>query len=178
MNKVLKLTLVLFLICAIVAGVLGAVDTAYLLKKGFRGAKTATLTVTGRDVEDQELLLRFEDCVWELVEERSEEEMQNEAIPTFLLRVVAFMRDKACWEGTATELLEAVGETELKPTSVVRCLGEYYYELLQPQGIRYDTKRTGQSRLICLTRCDSDDANDEDDANDAYDDECEEETCV
>ena len=152
-------------------GVMGAVDTAYLLKKGFRGAKTATLLVTGRDVEDQELVLRFENCVWELVEERSEEEMQNEAVPPFLMRIVAFMQDKPCWEGTATELLEAVGETELKPTSVVRCLGEYYYELLQPQGIRFDTKRTGQSRLICLTRCDGDDTNDEDDANDAYDEE-------
>ena len=154
-------------------GVMGAVDTAYLLRKGFRGAKTATLLVTGRDVEDQELILRFENCVWELVEERSDDAIQSAAIPSFLRRVVAFMQDKPCWEGTATELLEAVGETELKPTSVVRCLGEYYYELLQPQGIRYDTKRTGQSRLICLTRCDSDDANDEDDANDAYDDECE-----
>ena len=146
-------------------GVMGAVDTAYLLKKGFRGAKTATLLVTGRDVEDQELVLRFENCVWELVEERSEEETQNEAVPPFLLRIISLMQDKTCWEGTATELLEAVGETETKPNSVVRCLGEYYYELLQPRGIRYDTKRTGQNRIICLTRSDGDDA------DDAYDDD-------
>lgn len=147
-------------------GVLGAVDTAYLLKKGFRGAKTATLMVTGRDVEDQELVLRFEDCVWELVEERNEEELADAAIPPFLLKIMAFMQDKTRWEGTATELLEAVGETDVKPNSVTHALGEYYYELLQPQGIGYDTRRTGQSRLICLTRCDSDDGCD---ANDAYD---------
>ena len=147
-------------------GVLGAVDTAYLLKKGFRGAKTATLMVTGRDVEDQELLLRFEDCVWELVEERNGDDLTDAAIPPFLLKIMAFMQDKARWEGTATELLEAVGETDVKPTSVTHALGEYYYELLQPQGIGYDTRRTGQSRLICLTRSDSDDGCD---ANDAYD---------
>ena len=147
-------------------GVLGAVDTAYLLKKGFRGAKTATLMVTGRDVEDQELLLCFEDCVWELIEERNGDDLTDATIPPFLLKIVAFMQDKSYWEGTATELLEAVGETDVKPTSVTHVLGEYYYELLQPQGIGYDTRRTGQSRLICLTRCDSDDGCD---ANDAYD---------
>ena len=84
----------------------------------------------------------------------------------FLMKIAAFMQDKTRWEGTATELLEAVGETDVKPNSVTHALGEYYYELLQPQGIGYDTRRTGQSRLICLTRCDS---NDGCDANDAYD---------
>ena len=125
--------------------------------------------------EGGKLVLRFEDCVWKLIEERNGEDLADAEIPPFLMKIAAFMQDKTRWEGTATELLEAVGETEVKPTSVTHALGEYYYELLQPQGIGYDTRRTGQSRLICLTRCDSDDGCD---ANDAYDDECEEETCV
>ena len=39
-------------------------------------------------------------------------------------------------------------------------LGQFAYEVLEPLGIEYRTKRTGKSRLIKFLRRDGDDAND------------------
>ncbi|MCL6622903.1 MAG: helicase RepA family protein, partial [Syntrophobacterales bacterium] len=49
-------------------GLTGAVDAALILRRG-RGQADATLMVTGRDVEEQELALRFHpaDGLWELL---------------------------------------------------------------------------------------------------------------
>ena len=61
------------------------------------------------------------------------------------------MQTRSRWEGTATELLEALEETEVKPQGVLRLLGRFYYEVLYSHGIQYQTRRTAQSRLITLT---------------------------
>ena len=44
---------------------------------------------------------------------------------------------------------------------LTKYLGQFYYEVLEPAGIEYRTKRTGQSRLIKFIRRDGGDANDE-----------------
>ena len=68
--------------------------------------------MTGRDTPYQEYTLRFRDCSWELVERKTQEQLAKEAIPDILFRLVDFMRDKEEWTGTATELVDALGETE------------------------------------------------------------------
>ena len=45
-------------------GLMGALDTCLLMKRTNRAEETAKLLVTGRDIEDQDLVLRFHDCVW------------------------------------------------------------------------------------------------------------------
>ncbi len=145
-------------------GLMGALDTSLLLRRGSRDSANASLRVTGRDVEDQELLLTFDNCVWGLSElEEDPKQEYRPDYPPFLSRVTEFMKGLSHWEGTATELLEAVVETEIKPKGVVRCLSRFFYEYLEPRGIRFHSRRTGQSRLIALTRSD---ANDDNDAND------------
>ena len=74
------------------------------------------------------------------------------------------MKNRTEWVGTATELITDMAETETTPNVVTKYLGQFYYEVLEPAGIEYRTKRTGQSRLIKFIRCDGGDANDE--AND------------
>ena len=51
-------------------------------------------------------------------------------------------------------------ETETTPNVVTKYLGQFYYEVLEPAGIEYRTKRTGQSRLIKFIHRDGGDAND------------------
>ena len=81
-------------------------------------------------------------------------------LPKFLFRVVDFMESRAKWVGTATELLTEMKEQEVTPNMVTKYLGQFAYEVLEPLGIEYRTKRTGKSRLIKFLRRDGDDAND------------------
>ena len=144
-------------------GIMGGLDTSFLLNKQHRDSDTATLLVTGRDIEDQELILRFENCIWKLVEEKSAKDLRADAIPPFLIRLDAFLAPGEEWAGTATELLNVLGETELKPIGVLRCMTRFYYDYLLPRGIRFHTRRTGECRWIILARdadCDANDAND------------------
>ena len=48
-------------------GLMGAADTALLLKKFDRASDHAELLWTGRDVQDGGVCLTFEDCIWETI---------------------------------------------------------------------------------------------------------------
>ncbi len=56
-------------------GITGSADSTFVLAKQSRSSEYATLSLTGRDVEFQELKLRFNDCSWELIEKTSAEEL-------------------------------------------------------------------------------------------------------
>ena len=140
-------------------GIIGAADTSFILKRK-RTKDTASLLVSGRDVEYQELTLQFNDLVWELVERKNSEEIHKAEIPKFLFRVADFMQYRSEWVGTATELLADMQETETTPNVVTKYLGQFSCEVLEPSGIEYRTKRTGKSRLIKFIRNDSGDEND------------------
>ena len=117
--------------------------------------------VTGRDVDDQQLHLRFENLTWHLVERSGSEEIFREQIPPVLFRLVAFLKDCREWTGTATELLAALDDRETPGNIVTKYLARYADEVLRPAGIRYLSRRTGQSRLLHFTHdsCDSHDGN-------------------
>lgn len=140
-------------------GIIGAADTNYVLKRK-RSNNTATLLVSGRDVEYQELTLQFNNLVWELIERKDSEDIRKAEVPAFLFRVIDFMKSRTEWVGTATELLTDMQETETTPNVVTKLLGQFACEVLEPSGIEYATKRTGKSRLIRLKRNDGDDTND------------------
>ena len=140
-------------------GIIGAADTNFILRRK-RSGNAATLLVSGRDVEYQELTLQFNDLVWELVERKNSENIHKAELPKFLFRVMDFMECRTEWVGTATELLTEMKEQEVTPNMVTKYLGQFAYEVLEPLGIEYRTKRTGKSRLIKFLRRDGDDAND------------------
>lgn len=141
-------------------GITGAVDTTLVLKKDERSADTAQLLATGRDIEYQQMTLRFDGCRWDILERKSSEELHREEPPAFLFELVRFLEAREEWQGTATELLTEMAESEVSATAVTKLLSHFYYEILQPAGINYQTKRTGKSRLIRLTKDDGSDASD------------------
>lgn len=142
-------------------GITGAADTNLILKRK-RSTNEAVLLANGRDVEYQELTLEFHNLVWEMVDRKDSEEIHKAEIPGFLFRVADFMRSRNEWVGTATNLLEQMQESEVTPNMVTKYLGQFADEVLEPEGIRYRTKRTGQQRLIGFKKDDSNDANDGD----------------
>ena len=140
-------------------GITGAADTNIILKRK-RDEDTATLLVSGRDVEYQQFTLRFEDNVWQLVEHKDSAALHREEIPPFLFRLVEFLKNKPIWTGTATGLLLEMEETETPPTLVTKMLGRFAGEVLTPAGIEYKTKRTGASRLMQFRMSDGNDTDD------------------
>ena len=140
----------------------GGADTAICLKKK-RSSKFATLYVTGRDLEYQELKIEQVNCAWELRDRKTELQIQQEAIPKYLLRIPDFMQDKQIWRGSATDLLAELGETEVSPHAVRKHLTDYKMEVLFRAGIECSTHRTANTRMIILRRTGMDDEGDEND---------------
>lgn len=135
-------------------GISGTVDSIFILKKDKRFSNNAVLYVVSRDVEQQELTLRFEDYVWQLVECKGQAELQKETIPNFLFWLVDFMEDKTEWNGSASELLSEMKISDLKPNIASKYLSQFFYQVLQPAGINFETHRTGKGRTILLWKSD------------------------
>ena len=87
-------------------GIIGAVDSMYVLEKDKRTANKATLHVTGRDIEDMQLLLEFDRdmTVWRFVSYLSGEPTADTLTPV----LVKFLSSKKTFSGTATELLDSL----------------------------------------------------------------------
>lgn len=142
-------------------GITGAADTNFVLKRS-RANETGTLLAAGRDIEYQELTLKFDNHshLWELIERKDMKEIHREEIPKFIFRLVDYISEVKEWRGTATQLITQVNETEVTPNIVTKMLARFSSEVFQPQSIEYRTKRTGTSRLIYLKKRDGNDGDD------------------
>jgi len=95
-------------------GITGAMDTMLVLKKASRQDKEATLYITGRDVEQGELLMQFDDsCRWTLLgtaEEVAEQEKRLKYLSSPVVKTIKGVLNESPqkrWTGTAKELLQA-----------------------------------------------------------------------
>ena len=95
-------------------------------------SQTASILVTGRDMDNKTLRLHEENCVWMLDEEES------------------------------TELLSAADIEGVLPHQLTRKIVEHFDTVFTPRGIRYETHRTSQARQMKFSHDGNgaDDAND------------------
>lgn len=143
-------------------GLMGACDTVFVLDKDKRNDKYATLSVTGRDVEFQELRLLFRDGEWEFIESLSCDDFEETEVPACIQAVAGFMVIRQeDWTGTASELIGLLDCGTIRSSVLGRHLGGYRNYLLE-RGIRCTRERTGSARIIHLETI-------EDDANDVID---------
>lgn len=129
-------------------GIAGAADTMFILSRS-RNDKNASLLVSGRDINYQEFLLNFENCKWQLDKIKTTAEIEQEQIPTFILKLCDFIIQQSEWTGTATDLITAMGDTETPPNVVSKYLGRFANTYLATHGIIYKTKKSGK-RYIYL----------------------------
>lgn len=107
------------------AGISGATDTNFVLRKSRRGSNSATLYCTGRDIEYRELLLEFDgtEHIWKLAEDSVDQPARPQEELVFSLS--EFLNQRRCFTGTATELAgeldEFVGE-QYKPNVLMKKL--------------------------------------------------------
>lgn len=108
-------------------GISGAADTMMVLAKERRSEETATLSITGRDVEQNDLVLRFNksSCLWEnlgdadaFAEQQARQAYQDSPIVHTVKRLLE-QRPEG-WTGTAQQLLDAgtfIARTPLAPSA-------------------------------------------------------------
>ena len=153
-------------------GLMGAADTALLLKKFDRASDHAELLWTGRDVEDGGVCLTFEDCIWEPIYGNlaRESSCYRNMIP-IVYKTCEYIKEHKYFRGQATELLGLMGVTNVKPNVLTRSLSSEAYGYLQHVGILYNSGRSGSGRWIELTLIPHGDssANDDSTVNDGCD---------
>ena len=133
-------------------GLLGAADGAFIMQKKRRTDNTALLDIVGRDQPDQELTLEFdrERCVWEF--QGAETELWK-LPPDPLLEAVAkvLTPEQPEWSGTPTELLERLSGVSIQANILTRKLNVSADRLYNDYGIRYESRRTHEGRVVKLT---------------------------
>lgn len=133
-------------------GIMGSSDTTFILEKKSRDDSVATLFVTGRDVEYQTFTLRFEECRWNLLERSFQKELEIKNAPEIIYKVISFINDNKKWQGSATELLNALDEKDMTPQYLTKVLNEYSKTILSDNQISFATSRTSSSRLVTLEK--------------------------
>ena len=131
-------------------GIIGAVDSLYVLEKDSRTDNKAKLHVTGRDIEDMQLFLEFDRAAstWRFISFLREVEQSNE-------KLFAALKALGTFQGTATELAAALqaldGGLDLKPNSLTRTLKEQALTLEKRHGVAVRFTRTNNAKLISLS---------------------------
>lgn len=129
-------------------GIMGVLDTCFVLKQDSRTANTATLYATGRDIELQEFTLQFEDTRWHLLDHKGASALHALQTPAFVLHLISFLQGKTDWHGTMQTLLCEMGDAETKPNQASKMIAQHACEVLTPQGICYTTNRHAKGRLF------------------------------
>ena len=133
----------------------------YVLEKDKRTENKATLHVTGRDIEDMQLLLEFDRdmTVWRFVSYLSGEPSADTLTPV----LVKFLSSRKTFSGTATELLDGLkgidGGFSGSPNSLTRLLKEHALTLEKQHHISMGFTRTKSARLVSLSMGDGDGQN-------------------
>ncbi|MBR1986162.1 MAG: AAA family ATPase [Mogibacterium sp.] len=142
-------------------GITGAVDTMFLLEKENEYSDKATLYVKGRDLQYRELTIRFADCKWELVSEKTLEQITHEHTPEIVFSLIDFLKERRSWRGSATELLEELGDKSVAPNVLTKYVNQYRLSLLLDEGIEYTYRRThAEGRVLSFQICDGCDGRD------------------
>ena len=133
-------------------GLLGASDGALLLYKEKRTSLNATLEISGRDQQDQKLLLNrnTETLAWEL-EKRETELWKTPPDPLLEKISTTLLKEKSYWEGSATELCQLL-DLDIKPNTLSLKLNISAGKLSKEYKISYENRRSHDGRKIILSK--------------------------
>lgn len=135
-------------------GISGAADSMFALAKERRNDETATLSITGRDVEMQEIVLKFNkvSCLWEnlgdaddFAEQQARREYQESPIVKTIKKL---LEPDGEWVGTAQNLIDSgrfIARSHLadSPRALTAKLKNMANLLLDYDNIVYEYKKNG-----------------------------------
>ena len=142
-------------------GLSGCVDGSFVLSESKRGSRNATLYCVGRDIENREIELKFDNNThrWITDEILSDKENKNKI---FIEKVLDFISERKNFVGTATELANLLAlkfDSEIFPNRLTRDLIQNAYELAS-YGIKFSSERSHGARKIRLEFTTSGDGSD------------------
>ena len=131
-------------------GIVGAVDSVFVLDKSKRGESLATLVCTGRDIEYRQLELKFssKDFVWELKSDSREQ--PEKMLPPEMESLVNFMKEQKSFVGGNSEFVErfnAATDSEVTVKGLKRMMGRWRYDL-EELGVHYRDYRNNSTRFM------------------------------
>ena len=131
-------------------GIVGAVDSVFVLDKSKRGESLATLVCTGRDFEYRQLELKFssKDFVWELKSDSREQ--PEKILPPEMESLVNFMKEQKFFVGGNSEFVELFNkhtDCEVTVKGLKRMMGRWRYDL-EELGVHYRDYRNNSTRFM------------------------------
>lgn len=132
--------------------IMGASDTSWILSRKKRGDTNTTLTLTGRDIEDMELVVSFDKNTvkWELIGNAEDEaarlaRAEYESNPVIKTVKALIEKNPSGWRGTSSEIkvkiYEETGVLYTKsPETIGRAIRNYADRLLA-DGITHSDER-------------------------------------
>ncbi|OQB12893.1 MAG: hypothetical protein BWY15_02042 [Firmicutes bacterium ADurb.Bin193] len=141
-------------------GIVGAVDSGFVLMRDVKQNLKGTLYCTGRDIESMELQIEFDSDthIWNLVSNSSAEKTADHVIQT----VSDFLSSRKQFTGSATELTDEIGTVtgeKILPQVLSKKLSRYANQLSELK-IIFSHSRTRDKRILSLKYCDDSDGND------------------
>ena len=136
-------------------GISGAADTMMVLTREKRGDNTFTLSITGRDVEQADLAVKFNrsSCIWENLGDADafeEQQARTEYVDSPIVRTIKKLLEQFPngWEGNAQQLLDAgrfIARTPLagSPRALANKVKKLDELLLEYDGIVHERDSNG-----------------------------------
>ena len=128
-------------------GLSGCVDGSMVLIESKRGSRKAKLHCVGRDIENQEINVVFENSRWKV-----SDDIKNVKPNYFSFAVHDFMVTQKTFKGSATQLAEKLSALlykEVFSNRVKKDLIQHAYDL-QDYGVAFESKRSNGQRIIIL----------------------------
>lgn len=128
-------------------GISGSADGSFVLVESKRGSREGKLHCVGRDIENLEINVVFQNCRWNVVDD-----IPQSKSDFFSFGVHDYMTSQKFFRGTATQLceqLKGILGSDLFPNRVTRDLLQHSFEL-ERYGVSVKNMRSNGQRLIIL----------------------------
>ena len=131
-------------------GIVGAVDSVFVLDKSKRSENLATLVCTGRDIEHRQLELKFsnKDFVWELKSDSREQ--PEKMLPPEMELLVEFMKEQKSFDGRNNDFVEqfnAVTHSNITAKALKQMMARWRYDL-EALGVYFENYRNNSARFM------------------------------
>ena len=131
-------------------GIIGALDTTFILEKEDRRTADARLTCIGRDVLYCKMSIRFSNATstWNLISDSVENPVI--LLPEVIVHLIEFMKQRGTYEGSNTlftEKLNCFCGKDIEPNHLKRLMNQYKNDL-ETHNIYFDSYRSSGKRYI------------------------------
>lgn len=133
------------------SGISGSCDTVMVLQKEKRTSREATLSCTGRDIEDRELKLKLDrdTCIWKVTSDSLTQAVKP--IPPEIRNLISYVRQNPSYAGTNTEFTEQFKKATgvfIRPSQLKRLMN-LHVEALEDNGVIFASQKIhGERKLI------------------------------